>query len=66
MRPKRVPYRTDGSFPPVAPHLALRRRSYIQLQAGERLPEEDFHLSDYVRLQAHSFRRMPESSIIFP
>ena len=37
--------RTDRS-PPVAPHPASRRRSYIRLQAGERMPEEDFHLSD--------------------
>ena len=37
--------RTDRS-PPVAPHLASRRRSYIRLQAGERMPGEDFHLSD--------------------
>ena len=32
--------------PPVALHTASRRRSYIRLQAGERMPEEDFHLSD--------------------
>ena len=31
---------------PAAPHPVLRRRSCIQLQAGERLPGEDFHLSD--------------------
>ena len=37
--------RMDRS-PPVAPHPALRRRSYSWLQAGERIPEEDFHLSD--------------------
>ena len=29
-------------------------RSYVQLQAGERMPEEDFHLSDLVRFQAHN------------
>jgi hypothetical protein len=39
--------------PPVAPHPALRRRSYLRLQAGERMPEEDFHLPDHVRSQAH-------------
>ena len=44
--------RTDRS-PPVAPHPASRRRSYIRLQAGERMPEEDFHLSDQLRSQAH-------------
>jgi hypothetical protein len=44
--------RMDRS-PPVAPHPALRRRSYSWLQAGERIPEEDFHLSDQTRFQAH-------------
>ncbi len=44
--------RTGGS-PPAALHHALLRRSCIRLQAGERLPGEDFHLSDYARFQAH-------------
>ncbi len=44
--------RTDGS-PPVALHPASRRRSYLRLQAGERMPEEDFHLSVHARSQAH-------------
>jgi hypothetical protein len=44
--------RMDRS-PPVAPHPALRRRSYSRLQAGERIPEEDLHLSDQTRFQAH-------------
>lgn len=44
--------RTSRS-PPVAPHLASRRRSYVQLQAGECVPEEDFHLSDLAHLQTH-------------
>ena len=44
--------RTDRS-PPVALHPASRRRSDGRLQAGERLPEEDFHLSDCARFQAH-------------
>ena len=44
--------RMDRS-PPVAPHPASRRRSYSWLQAGERIPEEDFHLSDHTRFQAH-------------
>jgi hypothetical protein len=39
--------------PPVALHLASRRRSYVQLQAGVCMPEEDSHLSDQTRLQAH-------------
>jgi len=47
--------RMDRS-PPAAPHPASRRRSCIRLQAGERLPEEDFHLSDQVRFQAHCRR----------
>jgi hypothetical protein len=42
-----------GRSPPAAPHLASRRRSCSWLQAGERMPEEDFHLSDYSRFQAH-------------
>src|SRR5262245_3708944 len=51
--------RTDRS-PPVAPHLVSRRRSYLWLQAGERLPEEDLHLSNGARSQArgpHRFQR---------
>ena len=36
--------RMDRS-PPAAPHPVSRRRSCIQLQAGERMPGEDFHLS---------------------
>jgi hypothetical protein len=47
--------RMDRS-PPVASHPVLRRRSYSWLQAGERIPEEDFHLSDQTRFQAHSGR----------
>jgi hypothetical protein len=42
-----------GCSPPAAPHHASLRRSCIRLQAGERIPEEDFHLSDYMRFQAH-------------
>ena len=42
-----------GLSPPVAPHPASRRRSYLRLQAGERMPEEDFHLSERVRSRAH-------------
>jgi hypothetical protein len=42
-----------GCSPPVAPHHALLRPSYIRLRAGERLPEEDFHLSIYLRFLAH-------------
>jgi len=48
--------RTDRS-PPAAPHHASLRRSCIRLQAGERLPEEDLHLSDHLRFQAHDRRR---------
>ena len=43
--------RMDRS-PPVAPHPVSRRRSYSWLQAGERIPEEDFHPFDQV-----AFRR---------
>ncbi len=42
-----------GRSPPAALHHASLRRSCIRLQAGERLPGEDFHLSDYARFQAH-------------
>ena len=42
-----------GRSPPVAPHLVLRRRSYLWLQAGERLPGKDFHLPNHARFQAH-------------
>ena len=42
-----------GRSPPVAPHPASRRRSYVQLQAGECMPEKDFHLSDQAHLQTH-------------
>jgi hypothetical protein len=44
--------RMDRS-PPVASHPVSRRRSYSWLQAGERIPEEDFHLFDQTRFQAH-------------
>ena len=44
--------RMDRS-PPVASDPVSRRRSYSWLQAGERIPEEDFHLSDQTRFQAH-------------
>ena len=44
--------RMDRS-PPVASHPVSRRRSYSWLQAGERIPEEDFHLSNQTRFQAH-------------
>lgn len=47
-----------GRSPPAALHHASLRRSCIRLQAGERLPGEDFHLSDYARFQAHSTTNM--------
>jgi hypothetical protein len=42
-----------GSSLPVAPHPASRRRNNSSFQAGERMPEEDLHLSDQVHFQAH-------------
>ena len=54
--------RMDRS-PPVAPHPASRRRSYSWLQAGERIPEEDFHLSNHTRFQAHE-RGRPARSFV--
>jgi len=45
-----------GRSPPAALHLASWRRSCFRLQAGERMPEEDLHLSDHARFQAHTSR----------
>jgi len=42
-----------GSSLPVAPHPVSRRRNYSSLQAGERMPEGDFHPSNQVHFQAH-------------
>ncbi len=42
-----------GRSPPVASHPLSQGRSYFQIQAGERLPEEDFHLSNQIHSQAH-------------
>ena len=44
--------RTNG-LTPVAPHPALRRRSYRCLRAGERMPDADYHRADFAPLQAH-------------
>jgi hypothetical protein len=41
-----------GRSPPAALHHASLRRSCIWLQAGERLPGEDFHFSERARSQA--------------
>lgn len=56
--------RMDRS-PPAAPHPALRRRSCSRLQAGERIPEEDSHLSDQTRFQAHVGTRCSASVLGF-
>jgi len=48
--------------PPVAPHPASQRRSYLRLPESGIIPEEDFHLLNRACSQAHSFRRRPESS----
>ena len=42
-----------GRSPPVASHPLSQGRSYFQIQAGERLPEEDFHLSNQIHPQAY-------------
>jgi hypothetical protein len=42
---------TSDCFPP---HLTA-----AQLQTGERIPEEDSHLSDQTRLQAHKMLDIP-------
>ena len=52
-RPNRVRFLRTGSSPPVALDPASRRRRYLQLQAGERVPGEDLHLSDQVHFQTH-------------
>jgi len=44
---------TMGALTPVALPPASRQRSYSRLQAGERIPGEDFLLSDHARSQAH-------------
>jgi hypothetical protein len=49
--------RTDGS-PPVALDPASRRRRYLRLQAGERLPGGDLHPSDPVHFQTHCHGRV--------
>ena len=48
-----------GSSLPVAPHLVSRRRNNSSLQAGERMPEEDFHLSNQIHFQAHKGTGLP-------
>jgi hypothetical protein len=48
-----------GRSHPVASHPVSRRRSYLQIQAGERLPEEDSHLSDQTNLQTHPLVASP-------
>jgi len=54
-RPGRIEFATlrTARSPPVAPHPASRQRSYVRFQAGVCIPEEDSHLSDQTRLQAH-------------
>ena len=42
-----------GSSPPVAPDPVSRRRPFSWLQAGERMPGEDFHLPGQVPFRAH-------------
>jgi hypothetical protein len=42
-----------GHSPPVVSHPASQRRSYLQIQAGERMPEEDSRLSDQIHSQSH-------------
>lgn len=45
-----------GSSPPVAPDPVSRRRPFSWLQAGERMPGEDFHLPGQVPFRAHEPR----------
>src|SRR5216683_1622592 len=53
------------SSPPIAPHPALRRRSYGWIQAGVGLPERDSHPSSQARLQPHD-RERPARSLARP
>lgn len=46
-----------GCSLPVAPHPVSRRRSCLQLRASSVRPGENFHLSGFVRFQAHWSRR---------
>ena len=39
--------------PPDASHRTLRPRSFFQFRAGERMPEEDFHLPDNATFGSH-------------
>ena len=55
-----------GHSPPDAPHPASRRRSFGRLQAGERLPEEDFHLPVRTHLQTHPLVAKPQEASIEP
>ena len=52
-QPNRVRLLRTSPPPLVAPHPASRRRSSHWIQAGERMPGEDLHLSGCVRLEAH-------------
>ena len=51
--PNRVRYLRTGRSPPVASHPASRQRGFGRIQAGERLPEGDFHPFGSQRSQAH-------------
>src|SRR3972149_6697100 len=50
-----------ASSPPVAPHPASRRRSFLRLPRSGIISEEDFHLLNRACSQAHSFPRRRES-----
>src|SRR3990172_5934652 len=53
-----------ASSPPVAPHPASRRRSFLRLPRSGIISEEDFHLLSRACSQAHSFPRRRESIIV--
>ena len=54
-----------GRSPPAALHPASRRRSCSWLQAGERLPEEDLHLSDHSRFSGARAVRLRLTGVRF-
>ena len=58
IRPNRVRILRSGGSSPVASHPASRQRGYLQLRAGERLPDRDLHPADCVHSQTHDRGRL--------
>jgi len=47
-----------GRSPPVAPHAASRRRSYVRLQGSNLNLDEDFHLADSIHFTSARVLRL--------